>query len=115
MYRKSGVKRSFVSALAVLLVGFSSATLHAAVKLSISSAVPVYTVSPHQLIMQGSGFGTLQPLVTISTIPALVLSYTDTLVTVQIPSVVDAVPGIYVVTLTANRGNGNATDTGNQD
>ena len=80
--------------------------MRAATKPSIVSAVPVYTVSPHQLIIRGTGFGTSQPVVTISDHPALVLSYTETVVAVQIPSAINAVPGAYVLTLATGPGNG---------
>jgi hypothetical protein len=105
MYFGFRIKRTVISALTALL-GFSSALMHAATRPSIVSAVPVYTVSPHQLIISGTGFGPPQPVVTISALPASVLSYTDTVVAVEIPPAIDAVPGVYVLTLATGLGNG---------
>jgi len=84
----------------------TSAHLNAATKPIIVSALPVYTVSPHQLVISGSGFGTTQPLVTIAALPATVLSFTDTVVAVQIPVSIDPIPGVYLMTFTTGVGNG---------
>jgi len=99
MYFGSRVKRTVISALTALL-GFGAIPIHADFGLSIVSAVPVYTASPHQLIIRGTGFGPWQPVVTVATLPALVLSYTNTVVVAEIPAAVDTVPGVYVLTLT---------------
>jgi hypothetical protein len=71
---------------------------------SIVSAGMIDTTSPHQLVIKGTGFGTSRPVVAISGFPALVLSYTNTVVTVQIPAMVDAVPGTYVLTIDSGPG-----------
>jgi len=105
MSTRFSVTRIILSALTAL-IGFSSLPMHAATKPSIVSATPIYTVTPHQLIISGTGFGTSQPVVTIGALPAAILSFTDTVVAVQIPSVIDAVPGVYSLTLSTGTGNG---------
>ena len=105
MSTRFSVTRIILPALTAL-IGFSSLPMHAATKPSIVSATPSYTVTPHQLIISGTGFGTSQPVVTIGALPAAILSFTDTVVAVQIPSVIDAVPGVYSLTLSTGTGNG---------
>src|SRR6185312_4227451 len=87
--------------------GLSAATTYAESKPNIVAAVPIYNVSPHQLIITGTGLaGHSQPVVTISSLPATVLSYTDTVVAVQIPTVIASIPGSYVLTLSTGHGEG---------
>lgn len=93
------IKRTFIPALTALF-GLSASAMHAASKPSIVSAVPVYTATSSQLIINGSGFGNTKPLVAIADLPATVLSYTDTVVTIQIPSAIASVPGTYDLTIT---------------
>jgi hypothetical protein len=82
----------------------------------IASAVPNYSTSPHKLTIVGSGFGTTKPQVTISQAGALVLSYNANIVVVQIPSVIDAIPGSYHLTLTTGTmGTSNEPETADID
>jgi hypothetical protein len=103
MNARSCMQKAAILAL-TLLPGLGCHVLLAGERTSIVSAGTVYTTSPHQLVIKGTGFGTSRPVVAISGFPALVLSYTNTVVTVQIPAVVDAVPGTYVLTLDSGPG-----------
>ena len=94
--------RTFIS----IFLSFSLVPMHAGTKPSIVSAVPLYNVSPHQLIIRGNGFGESQPVVAFSGHPAMVLSHTETVVAVEIPLDISAVPGVYVLTLATGPGNG---------
>ena len=66
----------------------------------ILSAEPTYITTHPTLTLTGTGFGTDLPTVTIDNLPATVLSFSNTVVIVQIPSVVGDVPGSYSVVLT---------------
>jgi hypothetical protein len=100
-----GVRPIVISALTVFL-GFSSISMQADDRPAIESAAEVLNVTPHQLIIKGSGFGWSQPVVNISAVPASVLSHTETVVVVEIPSSIAAVPGSYILTLATGPGNG---------
>ncbi len=89
-----------------LVLGFSSALQADSNKPLIVSAVPVYVTNPHVLTILGTGLASSEPVVTISGIPAQVLAYTDVLVTVQIPKLIDLVPGTYTLVLATGPGNG---------
>ena len=66
----------------------------------IDSAVPNYTFIPPRLTIQGSHFGTTQPVITIADISATVVSYNNTTVVVVIPPLILATPGSYTLSLT---------------
>lgn len=107
MYVGSRMKRTLIPAVTALL-GLSAASMQAAgtPSPSIVSVVPVYTANHYQLTISGTGFGASQPVVTISALPVNILSYTDTVVTVDVPSAMSAVPGVYVLKLATGPGNG---------
>jgi len=66
----------------------------------INSAQPNYANTPNQLTILGSNFGSAKPFVAISGSPAVVLTYTNTQVVVQIPAAISATPGSYSLLLT---------------
>lgn len=61
----------------------------------IASAIPNYATTPPTLTLVGYDFGTDLPSVTIDYLPAVILSYTNTQLVVQIPAAVYATPGSY--------------------
>ena len=66
----------------------------------INSAVPNYATTPNRLTILGSNFGTTLPGVKISGTMAVVTSYNDAMVVVQIPAAISATPGSYTLALT---------------
>jgi hypothetical protein len=66
----------------------------------ISSAQPTYATTPPRLNIAGANLGTTAPVVKINGVSAVVVSYTNSLVVVQIPASIYTVPGSYDLTLT---------------
>ena len=64
----------------------------------IASASQLFTTSPTQLQIEGSGFGAVSPTVYLGVTPLFVLSFTDTVVFASVPAVLP--PGSYTLVLT---------------
>jgi hypothetical protein len=69
----------------------------------ISGSIVNTTVTPNQLTIVGSNFGSIQPVVTLDDVLVMVISYSNTMVVAQIPNSV--VPGSYTLVV-ANGQNG---------
>src|ERR1700719_3771102 len=82
-----------------LLVGAGTASAGtAAASPQIASASQLFTTSPTQLQIEGSGFGAVSPTVYLGVTPLFVLSFTDTVVFASVPAVLP--PGSYTLVLT---------------
>ena len=62
------------------------------------------TQSTHapQLTINGTNFGTALPAVTLNGQSASVLSYTNSVVVVTLPTAIESAPGTYILSLTNN-------------
>jgi hypothetical protein len=82
-----------------LLAGAGTAWAGAAAATpQIASASQIFTTSPTQLQIEGSGFGAVSPTVYLGVTPLFVLSFTDTVVFASVPAVLP--PGSYTLVLT---------------
>src|ERR1019366_6129613 len=85
--------------LAATLPGTGTIWAATATPPQIASASQIFTTDPTQLQIQGSGFGSLRPIVVLGGTPLFILSYTDTMVFATVPV---AVPeGTYALVLTS--------------
>jgi hypothetical protein len=95
---KKRIRTSMSNALALLVLGAGSTWAASPGTPEIDSASQIFTISPSQLEIQGSGFGTLRPIVVLGGTPLFILSFTDTVVFASVPQVVP--PGTYTLVLT---------------
>jgi hypothetical protein len=65
----------------------------------ITAAEPTYKTNPPRLTITGTNFGTSLPSIKIGTVPAAVVSYSNTTVIVDIPTSVSSTPGSYNLSL----------------
>jgi hypothetical protein len=90
---------SVFTVLAATLPGTGTIWAASATPPQIASASQIFTTNPTQLQIQGSGFGSLRPIVVLGGTPLFILSYTDTMVFASVPV---AVPeGTYALVLTS--------------
>jgi hypothetical protein len=90
--------RSSCSATAVTLLLGAIASGQSTTAPRISGSIVNTTVTPYQLTIVGSNFGSIQPPVTLDDLPLTVISYTNTMVVATIPNSV--VPGSYTLVVT---------------
>lgn len=76
---------------------------------NIDTAVVTTTTQPNQIVIGGSGFGSIPPAVTLDGVPLVLISYTDTLVVAFLPNDATAHPGTYRLSLTNNTWHGTSS------
>lgn len=76
---------------------------------NIETALVTTTTQPNQIVIHGSGFGSIPPTVTLDGVTLGLVSYTDTVVVALLPDDATAHPGTYRLSLTNNIGHGNSS------
>ena len=83
---------------------------------NIDTALVTATTQPNQIVIRGSGFGSITPAVTLDGVPLVLISYTDTVVIALLPDDAAAHPGTYRLAVTNNIAHGNSSQqTGTMD
>jgi hypothetical protein len=98
-----GFKYSRVRLLGSLVIGSLAAQGLLADTNGTTAIIAVIPSSqPPQLTISGNNFGTVKPDVTLDGLPVSVMSYTNTVVVVTVPSSIESNPGTYKLTLKNN-------------